>query len=496
MSGEFRQREVGDSRSASPDGAGKGGEEPAPTPVGEYAQALKRQMNSLPRATITGEITEFSRSPVQIYFQLKDERGGVRCTMWRREFDRLNLPEQAVKVGAQVVATGGPDYYEGGKTASPSFSFRTTDLRPSGEGDLIARLAELRRRFVAEGLTEPQKKLRRPLLPRRIGVITAQGGAARQDLLVGLQRRGWQGEIVWGFAPVQDRKAAPAIRRILSDMATFGGVEVIVVCRGGGSLTDLWAFCDEDLCRTVALLAVPVISAVGHEKDVTLLDDVAAVRASTPTHAAEAAVGIEVPSARDALLNATRRLDRAGQVAVRGRIVPLAVLAAGPGRAVKAERGRLNQKTREVRASAERGVQGRAEAIRRSLELGLAPASVRATKQVIVDRGRNAGRPRDLAARVLRKVELGQRRLDGERVALRAHDPQRTLERGYTRIEDRAGEPILDARAARRAGAVKIRFADDTVDAVVGGSGRRRPRQNESPEEFEQTRMEGLQDID
>ena len=215
---------------------GEGPREPAPIPVGEYASALKRQMQALPRATITGEITEFNRTNVQIYFQLKDDRGGVRCTMWRREFERLNLPDQAVRVGAQVVATGGPDYYEGGKSASPSFSFRATDLRPSGEGDLIARLAELRKRFQAEGLTEPQKALLRPLLPRRIGVITAEGGAARQDLMVGLERRGWQGEVVWGFAPVQDRKAAPIITRTLSDMAAFGEVEVIVVCRGGGSL--------------------------------------------------------------------------------------------------------------------------------------------------------------------------------------------------------------------------------------------------------------------
>lgn len=472
------------------------GREPAPTPVGEYARTLKQQMNRLPRVTITGEITEFKRTRVQIYFELKDDRGGVRCTMWRREFDQLNLPEEAVRIGAQVVATGGPDYYEGGKAASPSFSFRTTDLRPSGEGDLIARLAELRKRFVAEGLTEPQKRLRRPVLPRRIGVITAEGGAARQDLLVGLERRGWQGEVVWGFAPVQDRKAAPLITRTLSEMAAFGEVEAIVVCRGGGSLTDLWAFCDEDLCRTVAMLAVPVISAVGHERDVTLLDDVAAVRASTPTHAADAVVRIEVPAARAALAEAASRASRHGRAAVQGRVGPLAALAAGPGRAIRAERLRLNQTTREIRAAADRGIKSRADAIRSSTKTGLLPASSRVVRAIDADNRRNAALPRDLLVRIVRRLETGQRKLRSEAVALRAHDPQRTLERGYARVEDRAGEPVVDAAGARKAAEIKVHFADDAVDAVVGGTRRRRKRQNDEQGEFEQIRMEGLDEVE
>jgi len=468
--------------------------EAAPTPVGEYAARLKRQMQALPRATITGELTEMSRTNVQVYFQLKDERGGVRCTMWRREFDRLKLPEEALRIGSQVVATGGPDYYEGGKNASPSFSFRTTDLRPVGEGDLIARLAELRKRFRAEGLTETQKRLPRPVLPKRIGVITAEGGAARQDLMVGLERRGWRGEIVWGFAPVQDRKAAPTITRTLSRMAADGDVEAIVVCRGGGSLTDLWAFCDEDLCRTVAMLAVPVVSAVGHERDVTLLDDVAAVRASTPTHAAEAVVALDLGQARSALALAATRASRAGRQAIRDRVGPLRNLAKGPGRAVRAERTRLNQKTREIRAASVRGVGARRDETRRLLERGLVPGVSRAARSVSSARASNATAPRELATQVARRLDQGRRRLRTEEMALRAHDPQRTLERGYARVEDRSGEPVVDSAAARRAAALRILFADGGVDATVGGGRRRRPRQNEEAGEFEQIRMEGLED--
>ena len=124
-----------------------GPEAKAPTPVGDYAQQLKRDLRRLPAATITGEVTQFTQTAVQIYFELRDERGGVKGTMWRREFESLMLPEGSVKVGSQIVVTGAPDYYEGGKNASPSFSFRATEIRLSGEGDLIARLAALRKKF-------------------------------------------------------------------------------------------------------------------------------------------------------------------------------------------------------------------------------------------------------------------------------------------------------------------------------------------------------------
>ena len=164
------------------------------------------------------------------------------------------------------------------------------ELRLAGDGDLLARIERLRKQLDAEGLLERQKLLPRPVLPRTIGVITGEGGKARDDVLAALARRGWAGRLVWGFAPVQDRHAAPAIVRALGDLTAVGGVDVAIVARGGGSLADLLCFCDETLCRTVALLGVPVIASVGHHTDRTLLDDVAAVSCSTPTHAAEEAV--------------------------------------------------------------------------------------------------------------------------------------------------------------------------------------------------------------
>src|SRR5207248_480255 len=124
----------------------------------------------------------------------------------------------------------------------------------------------------------------------------------------GLRRRGWAGRVVWAFAPVQDRHAAPQIAAALRELAALEQVEVVIVARGGGSLADLFAFCDEALCRTVALLRVPVIASVGHHTDRTLIDDVAAVSCSTPTHAAEAAVPIDLAAAREQLTRGARRL--------------------------------------------------------------------------------------------------------------------------------------------------------------------------------------------
>ena len=139
-------------------------------------------------------------------------------------------------------------------------------------------------------------------------MVTGEQGKARDDVLAGLRRRGWAGRLVWAFAPVQDRHAAPRIAAALRELAAIEEVEVVIVARGGGSLADLFAFCDEALCRTVALLRVPVISSVGHHTDRTLIDDVAAVCCSTPTHAAEAAVPVDCRAARANLAALALRL--------------------------------------------------------------------------------------------------------------------------------------------------------------------------------------------
>jgi exodeoxyribonuclease VII large subunit len=423
---------------------------PGPFPVGRYARKLEEEMRRRARVSLIGEVTGLSRSKAQAYFELRDNEGAVPCTIWLNELEKLELPEQGLRDGTEVVIAGGPDYYRGSAQSSPSFSFRATHIRLAGEGDLLARLDALRKQLKAEGLFELQKQLARPLLPGTIGVVTAETGAARRDLLAGLERRGWRGTVVWAFVPVQDRHAAPAIASAMQGLAAQPEVETIVVTRGGGSLADLWAFCDETLCRTVAMLRVPVISAVGHERDATLIDDVAAVACSTPTHAAEAAVPLDCLAARASLDRAVASLRRVADGAVPARTPHLVALARGPARALRRERLALNQKTREIRAASERGIAERLGFQRRLVSVVVERAARRA-----------AGADMERRREALRRAA----------VALRAHEPERTLERGYALVESGDGTAVTSARDATAAERVRLRFSDGSVGARIEEDG-------------------------
>jgi exodeoxyribonuclease VII large subunit len=295
---------------------------PGPFAVGRYARKLQAELQGRARVSLIGEVFDLHRSKAQVHFELRDSEGGVPCSIWLRDLESLGLAEGALHDGAEVVTAGGPDYYPGGLHASPKFVLRATHLRLAGEGDLMISLEALRKQLRYEGLFALQKQLARPVLPKTIGVVTAEEGAARRDLVAGLRRRSWAGRLVWAFAPVQDRHAAPQITTLIQDLAARPEVEVIVITRGGGSLADMWAFCDETLCRTVAMLRVPVIAAIGHERDSTLIDDVAAVACSTPTHAAEVAVPVDCLLARQELGRSAAALRRARDIVIGRRGEP------------------------------------------------------------------------------------------------------------------------------------------------------------------------------
>lgn len=462
-----------------------------PFAVGEYAQALRAKLRSLTRVQLVGELVNLRAARARVYFELRDSAGAVPCAAWARDWETMRARAGEVKEGMQVVVAGGCDYYPGSASASPGFSFQVTDLRVAGVGDLLARIDRLRKMLDAEGLLERQKLLPRASLPRTLGVVTGESGKARADILAALARRGWAGRLVWAYAPVQDRHAAPGITRAVQDLAAVGGAEAIVVARGGGSLADLWCFCDETLCRTVALLRVPVVASVGHHTDRTLLDDVAAVSCSTPTHAAEEAVRLHCAQERVALEGYARRLaDRGrpavldtprltlrrstGRLAIHGRPAAmdgprltlrrsaerlathgrlavlmrartLAALSRAPVEQLRRQRTRLHQQLREARAGARRRL--------------LDERSVSARRALVLERKARATE-RDCRERRARELE----RL---RLALAGHDPQRTLERGYALVQSRDGEPLATAERARREGDVQVRFADDTVAARI-----------------------------
>ncbi|MGI9081105.1 MAG: exodeoxyribonuclease VII large subunit [Thermoleophilaceae bacterium] len=434
-----------------------------PFPVGEYAAALRSRLREMARVQVFGEVSNLGIRPKAVYFELRDAAGALPCAMWRSDYDQAGV---GLENGAQVVLAGGCDYYPGSASSSPSFSFRATALRLAGEGELLAQIERLRRRLDGEGLFHPQKALHRAALPHSIGVVTGEGGKARDDVLAGLRRRGWEGRLVWAFAPVQDRRAAPLITRALQDLAAVGAVDVIVVARGGGSVMDLMAFSDETLCRTVALLAVPVIASVGHHTDRTLIDDVAAVSCSTPTHAAEATVRIHAGEARTAIAAAADRLRSCGNRAVVERARRLAELSRAPDQHVARHRALLHQKLRELRASGRRGVDLRRDSAGRHLLVLGRKASATAGERdrsviSLASAGAHLGRSRDSG------LTRRARDLERLRLALDAHDPERTLERGYALVEDAEGGLVTSAGAARAAREVSVRFHDDRVRATV-----------------------------
>lgn len=444
---------------------------PGPYEVGRYAMRLRDQLRGFAKVSLIGEVTNVRiGNRANVYFELRDGDGALPCTMWRNEFDRCGVAPQDLRDGAQVVVAGGCDFYPGGPKASPSFSFRATALKLAGEGDLLAQLDRLRKQLASEGLFDLQKRLRVPALPRTIGVVTADGSAACRDFLAGLERRGWHGRIVWAYAPVQDRRAAPAIVRAISDLALLEEVETIVVTRGGGSIADLWAFCDEALCRTVALLATPVISAVGHEVDRTLIDDVAAFSCSTPTHAAEVAVRIDCAAARERLALDATRLDSSARGTVVAQARRLAALSRAPRDHLARHRRDLHQVAKELRAATGRKIEERIAFQSRVAGTVLGrkiAAALASTRQDALEL-RSDAESLDRAA--LRLAERRRETLDRLAAAIEARDPQRTLERGYALALGPDGEPLATAEAVRRAGAFDLRMADGTLPAQVRDS--------------------------
>ncbi len=427
-----------------PDGV-QGSELPGPFAVGRYANELRDFLRLRPRVQVFGEVWNFKIARTRAFFELRDSDGALPCGIWRNKLDAMGLPVEGLTDGAQIVVAGGLDYYPGSRTASPGFSFDVSALRLAGEGDLLAQLVELRRRLDGEGLFEPQKALPRPALPRTIGVVTGESGKARDDVLAALRRRGWAGRLVWAFAPVQDRRAAPAITRALQDLAAVDEVDVVIVARGGGSLADLFAFCDETLCRTVALLRVPVIASVGHHTDRTLIDDVAAVSCSTPTHAAEAAVPLDLVAEHERLRRGALRLAQHGRGAIVQRARRLSSLARVPGEHIARRRRDLHQTLRELRASATR---------RRDDELAL----TRTRTEVL---------RRKTQAAAGAEAQTHRRTVQSLASALEAHDPRRVVERGYAMVEDRDGALVTSAARAREVRDLRITFGDASVDARI-----------------------------
>ena len=239
---------------------------------------------------VIGQISNFKRhGSGHLYWTLKDDQSELSCVMWRSDAARMKFKPAD---GLEVVATGAVDVFD----RAGRYQLYARKLEPRGVGALELAFRQLCDKLRAQGMFDPRHKRLLPRFPRRIAVVTSPTGAAIRDIIQTLHRRYPAAAVCIYPVRVQGESAAGeiagAIRAINIRRADWGGVDVMIVGRGGGSLEDLWAFNEEDVARAIYVSDVPIISAVGHESDTTIADLVADVRAATPTAAAELAVPV------------------------------------------------------------------------------------------------------------------------------------------------------------------------------------------------------------
>lgn len=260
--------------------------------VSQLTALVKQAVNLQLPATVhvIGQISNFKRhGSGHLYWTLKDEQSELSCVMWRSDAPRIKFEPTD---GLEIIATGSVDVFE----RAGRYQLYVRRMEPRGVGALELAFRQLCEKLRAEGLFDPRHKQPLPRFPRRIAVVTSPTGAAIRDILQTLHRRYPAATVCVCPVRVQGAGAAAqvaaAIRTLNDKAATLGGIDVIIVGRGGGSIEDLWAFNEETVARAIFASRVPIISAVGHEADVTVADLVADVRAATPTAAAELAVPV------------------------------------------------------------------------------------------------------------------------------------------------------------------------------------------------------------
>ncbi len=455
-------------------------DKPAPSNIPEYtvaelSGAVKRTIEgAFGRVRVRGEVTESKAyGPTRFYFSLKDSEGAgkIRCVIWSWSAGRSGIkPENGTEVIASGKLTTYPD--------QSNYQLTVDRLDYAGEGALLAAIEKLRARLLAEGLFDPARKRALPRLPGLIGVITSERGAVIQDIITTIGRR-FPREILLWPVPVQGEGAAA---RIAAAIEGFNrrrpAPDVIIVARGGGSLEDLMAFNDEAVVRAAAASGIPLISAVGHETDTTLIDFAADCRAPTPTAAAEMAV----PARLDllaALRQTEARLQAAGTARVeraRTRLFRAAnALPDLPGR-LQVARQRLDdlsarlgrapatgmaQKRAALAAIAPRlphpreGIFGRRAALAMQRQRQGA-----AMRRVLDQRRARLDRIADPAPRIAGALREATGRLGGLAARLDAASYTAVLARGFALVRDVAGAPIASAAAVQPGAALTLVFAD------------------------------------
>lgn len=391
--------------------------------VGQLNEYIKMQMDNDPLLSgvlIRGEISNFTNhyKTGHFYFSLKDDNALVRAVMFRSYAQHVHfMPENGMK----VIVHGRVSLFP----RDGQYQIYVDELVPDGVGALYLAYEQLRLKLEGEGLFDPARKRPLPPYPTRIGIVTSPTGAAVRDMIQILGRRFPTAEIILYPALVQGAGAPESLVRGLLAFYNNISVDLIIIGRGGGSAEDLWAFNDEALARTVAASPVPVISAVGHETDVTICDFVADLRAPTPSAAAELAVP-DALELKQGLNGAGERLSLALSQSLSNARMRLSTLS---GAAVLRSPSRyLEDRTMTLAFLSQR----------------LDRAAISAAEHA--------------------RTELG-----ALTAKLGALNPLNVLARGYAAVFDDDGKPVTRAEGLSAGQNLSIRFADRTADAVIKG---------------------------
>ena len=389
-----------------------------PWPVSVLSNKIKGYIDRLGTAWVEGEITQWGISGGNVYGKLKDLDQDVTIgfTIWSSV--KAKLPAD-LKQGDRVVALVKPNYWLKGGT----LTMQVFEMRHVGLGDLLERLERLRQLLKSEGLFDLDRKKPLPFLPGVIGLITGKDSDAEKDVLRNAQLRWPAVQFRIAYAAVQGDRAAGEVTAAILKLDADPEVEVIIIARGGGDFQNLLVFSDETLVRTAAAALTPIISAIGHEADRPLLDDVADLRASTPTDAAKRVV----PDVAEELARVQQARARIGM-----RLTGM----------LSVEIDRLGQlRSRPALASSSWLLDSRAEEL-----------------------GRYVGRSRELMDRAVEKSLAQVSELAG---TLRALSPQRTLDRGYAIARLASGTALRDAADAPVGTRLLLTLASGSLDAEV-----------------------------
>jgi len=445
--------------------------------VSEISAAIKRTMeDNFGFVRVRGELGRISRpNSGHLYVDLKDERAVLAGVIWRGTAGKLKFkPEE----GLEVIATGRITTYPG----SSKYQIVIEALEPAGAGALMALLEERKRKLAAEGLFAEERKQPLPFLPRVIGIVTSPSGAVIRDMLHGFDERFPSHIVVWPVRVQGETSASEVAAAVHGFNALTRGdavprPDLLIVARGGGSIEDLWGFNEEAVVRAVAASDIPVISAVGHETDWTLIDLVADARAPTPTKAAEWAVPrrsdllARVMEMRDRQRLAIQRTLESYRRELRGlaRGLPrLSDLLSLPRQRFDAASERL-ARARHTYVAQRRGeLQAWSGRLRPNL---LTQRAAQARERVGVATGR-------LRRSAVTTVQRQRQRLDAQAQLLRALSHKGVLARGFALIRDAEGHAVRTVEAARALPRVDIEFADGTVGAHIEGAAKKSVKQD------------------